>query len=404
MSLEPKRLDLSLYFSREPIILAVLTGLAAVAFLAVTGLARLYQAQQESLALEWSSRGVSDLDAGHYKMAIAELRTALQYSRDNDAYQLSLAESLLGLHRTDEARAYLINLWEKQPENAVVNLELARIAVGKGETVQVLRFYHNAIYATWPSNQETERRRARLELIDYLLRINARTQAESELIALEANQGDDAAHQEQLGDLFLRVQDNTRALASFRASLRLQRDNPAALKGAGLAAFNMGTYPVAERYLQEAVSAAPGDAASAALLKTTQSAIRLDPFRPQISASERNRIVVDAFNVAGDRLKSCGALSDTSPSAPGKPAAAGQETKPAVGPEAPATASTSSLGQQWTRLQPQITERGLRRDPDLVNTAMNLVFRAENQTTGNCGAVTVEDKGLRLIANLHEEN
>ncbi|MGA9855837.1 MAG: hypothetical protein WBR29_11230, partial [Gammaproteobacteria bacterium] len=150
------------------------------------------------------------------------------------------------------------------------------------------------------------------------------------------------------------------------------------------------------RYLQAAVSASSGDAASAALLKITQLAIRLDPFRPQISVAERNRRVVEAFNVAGDRLKSCGALSDTNPPAQGKTPAAGQETT--------ATASTMSLAQQWTKLRPQITESGLRRDPDMVNTAMNPVFQTESLTTANCGAVTEEDKALRLIANLHEEN
>ena len=83
--------------------------------------------------------------------------------------------------------SYLINLWEREPENGHVNLELARIAAQKGETEQALRYYNNAIYATWPGDQEVERRDTRLELIEFLLSINAKAQAQSELIALAAN-------------------------------------------------------------------------------------------------------------------------------------------------------------------------------------------------------------------------
>jgi len=393
MNRGPKRLDLSLYISREPVILAVLTGLAAVAFLAVTGLSRLYHAQQDSLAVEWSSRGATDLDAGRYKDAIAEFRTALQYARDDEGYQLSLAEALLGLNRTDEAYAYLINLWDKQPENGVVNLELARIAVARNETDSALRFYHNALYATWPGNQETERRKARLDLINYLFRINARTQAESELIALEANVGEDAAQQTMLGRLFLEAQDNSRALAAFRESLKLEHENPAADAGAGAAAFNLGMYPAAERYLQAAVAAVPGDAASAALLKTAQTVLRIDPYRERISAvAERDRAVVEAFAVAGDRLKSCGVLDGAKTPMQGKPPAGASKT------------IAQGLAVQWTQLAPRITERGLRRDPDLVNTAMNLAFQVESQTIAGCGEPTDADKALRLIASQHEEN
>jgi tetratricopeptide (TPR) repeat protein len=295
----------------------------------------------------------------------------------------------LGLKQTDEAYAYLINLWERQPENAFVNLELARIAVQRKQTDRALRFYHNAIYATWPGNEEAERQKTRLELINYLLQINARTQAESELIAIEANVGEDAAQQTQLGDLFLRVQDYGRALSAFRASLKLQRNNSAADAGAGIAAFEIGQYPAAERYLR---AAGPGNTAGIPLLKTTEFILQLDPFQPQISDAERGRIVMKAFHAAGDRLKACPLLERT-----GAPSSA----KPAAGAANPAQ---QSLGQRWEKLKPKMTARGLRQDPDRVNAAMNLTFQIERQTAGACGPGGEADKALLLIANLHEEN
>jgi tetratricopeptide (TPR) repeat protein len=364
----------------EPVTLALLFGSVVLFFLAVTGLSRVYHAQQTSLGTRWFSRGVTDLMAQRFDPAVTDFRTALLYSRDNYSYQLKLAEALIGLRRTNEAHAYLINLWDREPENGVVNVELARIAAGKGETEQAIRYYHNAIYAPWPSNEETERRDARLELIEFLLRINAKTQAQSELIALGASLADDLSQQARLGDLFIKAEDYEHALVAYRLSLRSDRHNAAAMAGAGLAAFELGRYPTAQRYLQAAVAAAPNDTESADRLKITDLVLQLDPFRPQISVAQRNRIVVRAFLAAGQRLKSCAASN---------------------GPGTPAT-SQAVLEKEWTRLKAQITERGLRRDQDLVNTAMELVFNIERQSSGVCGAPSETDTALLLIAKSHE--
>jgi hypothetical protein len=55
-------------------------------------------------------------------------------------------------------------------------------------------------------------------------------------------------------------------------------------------------------------------------------------------------------------------------------------------------------------MKPRISELGLRRDPDLVNTAMELVFSIERQTSNACGAPSETDAALLLIAKLHESN
>lgn len=371
------------YLTREPVILALLTVLAVVLFGVVGGLSRTFHAQQESLGQRWFSRGVADLQAQRFDAAVTEFRAALRYSRDNYSYQLNLAEALVGLKRTAEASSYFINLWDRQPEDGLVNLELARIAAQKQETDQALRYYHNAIYATWPGNEEVERRDARLELIEFLLQINAKAQAQSELIALEANLGDDFAQQARVGDLFVRAQDYEHALAAYRLALKADRHNRAALAGAGLAAFELGRYPVAQRYLQAAVAADSSDAQSTANLKTTELVLQMDPFRRDISVAQRDRIVAEAFANAGDRLKTCGAAN---------------------GSAARAAAPQPNLADQWTKMKPQISESGLRRNPDLVNAAMEVVFNIERQTSATCGAPAGTDLALLLIAKLHEGN
>jgi tetratricopeptide (TPR) repeat protein len=374
-----KRLDLQLYLTREPVILALLSVLAVVLFLAVTGLSRLYHEQQESLGNRWFTRGVADLNARHFDRAVVEFRAALVYSRDNYSYQLNLAEALLGQKRTNEAYSYLITLWDRQPEDGLVNLELARIAAQTQDTEQALRYYHNAIYATWPDDEEAKRRDTRLELIEYLLRINARTQAQSELIALAANLGDDPAQQAHVGDLFVRAQDYEHALAAYRVTLKSDRRNAAALAGAGLAAFELGRYPMAYRYLQAAVVADAGDTQSAARLKTTELVLQMDPFQRQISAKQRNRIVLAAFAAAGQRLRDCAAQASAS-----------------------ASSSQPSLAESWTKMKPRITLTNLARNPDLVESAMEVVFNIERQTSAACGAPAGTDLALLLIAKLHE--
>src|SRR5437763_5480792 len=100
------RFDFRPYLTREPLILAALTALAVVFFVAVGGLSHLYHAQQQSLGERWFNRGAVDLKAQRFGDAAVEFRAALLYSRDNYSYQLNLAEALLGEKRTDEAYAY----------------------------------------------------------------------------------------------------------------------------------------------------------------------------------------------------------------------------------------------------------------------------------------------------------
>lgn len=374
--------EIRLHFRQQPVMLALLALLAVISFVAVTGLSRAYHAQRDSLGERWFTRGVVDLNARKYDSAVTEFRSALLYSRDNYTYQLNLAEALIGLKRTGEAAAYLANLWERQPEDGVVNLELARIAVQKAQTEQALRYYHNAIYAVWPSDQEGKRRETRLELIEFLLNTGAKAQTQSELIALQEDLGDNPLQQERVGDLFLGVQDYERALAAYRQSLKLDRDNRAVLAGAGFAAFQLGRYSLAQRYLETAIAGDPNDRRSADLLKMTEEVLEMDPFRRQLSAAQRAKIVVSAFTTAGERLRACGA---------------------ARGIALP-TESQSSLAGNWAKMKPQISEGELRRNPDLVESAMDLVFDIERQTNATCGTPAGADMALLQIAKLHEGN
>ena len=369
------------YLRKRPAMLVLLSILAVIFFLAVTGLSRVYHTQRTSLGDRWFSRGLADLNAKHYDAAVTEFRSALLYSPDEYSYQLSLAEALIGLGHTGEAVAYLLNLWDREPENGLVNLELARIMGQRGQIDQALRYYHNAVYAAWPHGQEGKRRNARLELIKLLLRAKRQGDAQAELMALAANAANEPSLQETIGDLFMQAGDYERALDAYRTILKTDDHNAAALAGAGNAAFQLGRYPVAQEYLERLMRIDPSDMQGAQRLQMTEMVLRMDPFRPQISIADRNKNVVDAFASAGQRLKTCPLPS--------------RDTFGATG-------SAPSLNDEWTSLKPQITDTGLRRKPDLAQAAMDLVFRIERQTSNVCGTPAGPDLALLLIAKLHE--
>jgi tetratricopeptide (TPR) repeat protein len=381
----PQRLSrVRLYVRQRPVMLVLLTALTVVFFVFVAALSRAYKDQQRSLGNRWFERGIADLSGKRYQAAVTDFRAALLYSRDNYTYQLNLAEALLGMNRRAEASAYLLNLWDRQPEDGLVNLELARIAAQKGQMQQAVRYYHDAVYAVWPSQQETQRREARLELIELLLRSNAKGQAQAELIGLSENADEDPVQLDLLGDLFMRADDYEHALEEYRSSLKGDAHNAKTLAGAGYAAYELQQYSLAEHYLQDAVKRDPNDKESAERLNTTEIVLRMDPYQRQISLSERVQLVIEAFTTAGERLQHCAV-----PSGDGAGGGAVQG---------------GTLTDEWSELKPQISQRGLQRNSGLADRAMDIVFRIERQTSVSCGAPSGPDLALLLISKLREGN
>ena len=362
------------YSTREPLILIVLTAIAVVFFLAVSFLTRIYRDRQASQAAKWYRRAVYDQQKGYLEQALTEFQAAELHSRGNFNYQLGLAKTLAQLGRTDQAYTYLLSLHEQQPESGTVNLELARIFAKKGDAATAIRYYHNALYATWLADAENQRLAGRFELIEFLLRENDKTQAQSELIALAANLPPSAQQRARVGELFLRIQDYGHALAQYQEALQQNNHDTAIYKGAGQAAFELGRYPLAKRYLQAAAEADSKDTQTSDLLQTTQLVLTMDPFVRSISVSQRHQIVIDAFATAGELLKAC-----------------------------PATDTTEDrLAPKWKELKSEVNRVGLKENPDLVDTAMNLVFSVEQAANAKCGAPSGKDRALLLIAKLHE--
>jgi len=372
-----------------PLILLILSLGAAISFAGVGHLVARFNANQQARGRKLYAQGLDEATAGQYVDAIAAFRAALTCHPTNSQYQLSLARALrdsIDPRLLDEAESYLLALWQRTPQDAAVNLALARVEAHRGNIEDATRYYHNAMYGVWKSDPDVNRNKARVELIQFLLRQNAPDKAESEMMALATSLPADAAAHLQAAQLFEQARDYPNALLQYEEVIRLSPWSSSALAGAGQAAYRTGNYATAGRYLEAAVKANSQDADSRQLLATTDLILRANPFQSHISDAERNRRITAAFEQAEKRLAECA-----------------QQTGVDLKVPATVTASPlSSLESRLTDMQPNLARLRSPAETDLPDTIMDVVFQTEKQTKDICGLPQGLDLALLLISEKRE--
>ena len=392
-----------------PIILIILTVAAATGFAAVSHLVTRYNANQQARGRHLYEQGLAAAQASHYDQAIDAFRAALTCDPTNSQYQLSLARSLRDSNdprRLDEAESYLLALWQRAPQDAAVNLALARVAAHRGSVDDATRYYHNAMYGVWNSDLDANRDKARIELIQFLLKQNAPANAESELMALATALPPTPAAHLQAAQLFAQAGDYAGSLTQYRDALRLEPTNASALIGAGEAAYHAGNYTAAQHYLQAALNLNPEDGNVRQLLVITELVLRTNPFRSHISDAERNRRITTAFTQSEDRLIACAQrtginlstipskLLPQAPASPNQPSQNHPSTSPA--------SQLSTLQSRWLATKPSLVRLNSPAETDLPDEIMDLVFQIEQQTASTCGPPQGLDQALLLISQKRE--
>jgi len=370
---------------QPPVVLVALLLIAIVGFAAVHRLVNRFESRQGVLAAQIFYRGLSEQKNKNFEMAIADFRAALSYSPDNYTYELSLAKALIASQRFSEADSYLTRLAERAPQDGDVNLQLARLAVHNSKYDDAVRYYHRAIYGLWSNDSDGNRRRTRLELVDFLLQHDQRMEAQAELIASAASLPPDPQLHLAVADRFLRAQDYQDALDQYRQVVQLDRDNPLAHLGAGKAAFELGQYRTAEHYLQKAFEKSAQDENARSMLETAKLVLASDPARPNLTAVERRRRIAAAFQQAGERASQClqsQSVDLTATATPANP--------------------LRDLRTRWVEL-----ERGMRRDAmrandNTLDDAMGNAIDIEQVAQQQCGRPQGLDLALLLIARNRE--
>ena len=372
-----------------PVILLILTVGAVAGFAAVGHLVTRYNLNQQARGRKLYAQGLSAATAGNYDAAIEDFRAALTCDPTNSQYQLSLARALRDSNvpqRLEEAESYLVALWQRTPQDAAINLALARVAAHRGSIDDAIRYYHNAMYGVWNSNADSNRNRVRIELIEYLLSRNARAQADSELIALSTSLPRNAEDHLQAGHLFMQAQDYRGALAQFEDVLHLQPGNEEAMLGAGEAAYGFGNYTLAQHYLRSAINVDHEDENARQRLATTDLILKANPFTGYISDAERNRRILADFAQAESRLTDCASH-------------VGVDLKAANGS---APSPLLNLQTRWNTVQPDLKQLSSSAETDLPDTIMDVVFQIEQQTAATCGQPEGIDLALLLISEKRE--
>ena len=235
------------------------------------------------------------------------------YEQDDPATEVELAGALAQAGRLQEATSYFNTLWEKQPGNGNINLQLARLAARQGQRATALERYQAAIYGVWEGDGTVRRRQVRLELVRYLIQENRFGDARDELLIAAGNDKSTPTLMEVAG-LLAEAHAPSDALRFYREVAGRRPVEVQALEGAGQMAFLLSRYKMARSYLDRALDRAlkAGNTAHplqdrALAEKNLQIANAVLAMYPSEDLPQRERLlrVVRAYGVARKRYTAC---------------------------------------------------------------------------------------------------
>jgi tetratricopeptide (TPR) repeat protein len=388
---------------RPPVVLASLLVLAALGFWMVNRLVNRFGEQKKALGRHLFQQSQTDLRRGQADAAIDDLRAALDYSPNDFDYQLALARVLRDTGknnsaRNGEAESYLISLWERDPQNSLVNLAIARLYASENLIEKALQYYHNAIYGVWPTEAQAKRRDTQLELVHFLLAAKAYPQAQAELISWSSGLPyGDIDLRLTVADLFVQARDYDHALAQYQEVLRHDHNNVQALSGAGSAAYQLGRYRTAQHYLASAVQKNESTPDTRQFLETTNRVIEMNPYAQHISGKESARRVLHDFDYARARLLACAKEKGVTITAP-PPADTRPGQKATFSDTSPSPDALTSLYQRWLALKPKVAALRMDSGNTVRDSALDITFEIEQQTANVCGTPTGADLALLLLS------
>jgi tetratricopeptide (TPR) repeat protein len=270
-------------------------------------------------------------------------------------------------------------LRESDPENAEINIYLARLASKQGETSDTVRYYQNALYGRWTGSQiDVRRRQLRIELIRFLLEHEEPKLASSELLILETELPDSASSWIEAAKLFIEAGDLPHALKDYIEAARLDSHNVVALTEAGETSFKLGDYTNAKQYLKASLDLDPQSEKERQLLSLAEMVLADDPLASRLTAQERQRRLILDFERSLQRLEGC--LNQNSKSR---------------------NAELQSLKAEALVMEPKLNQRKHLPDSDMIGAGTSLIFRMQKAASDGCGEPSVQDQALILIGLQH---
>jgi len=262
-------------------------GAIAALFAIDMFLAKVERAETAAQAARLYNEGKQLAAAGRYNNAIVSLRAALAISRDNTGYQLALANALLSAGKLDDTESLLRDLLQHDATDGQANLLMARALARQQRIAEAESYYHMAIYGRWPRDAGAHRIEARFELIDLLVKIDAKQELLAELLPLQDEPLTDSAMRARVARLFLLAGSPARAADIFRQIVRHEHQDGDAYAGLGEAEFARGNYRTAESVLVVALRLKPGDAQLRKDLEVSDEVVGMDPTARGLTPAQR---------------------------------------------------------------------------------------------------------------------
>jgi tetratricopeptide (TPR) repeat protein len=343
------------------------------------------------LEKRWYERGQVALAAGHPTEAVEDFRSALSFSSTNTDYQMALAEALASSGRTEEASAYFATLHEAEPGDGYLNLQLARLAVRRGNTQQAIEYYQSALNGLW-RGQGTERRlQIRLELAQYFISLARPIEAQGQLLAAEGNSLENPAALFQIASLLREADDPTDALTTYQRVERHRNAAPAqvlaSLDAESQIAAALGQYKRASQALNRymvklhqhpSAGTAQQNQSVELQLEKYQRMLQLIPFDSLIPRAHSIRLLQDA-TIAHQRYDNC------------------LQTLQSLNDSNGANPDLVALGNQWTALGSPDAQ-ALQGNAALQDRIATWTGQAEIVTAKVCGPPHGDDALLLQLA------
>jgi tetratricopeptide (TPR) repeat protein len=361
---------------RDGLTFLTLTLVALVMSGITTLLFRSFEAHREELAVRWAERGQQALAAGNSAAAVTALRTSLGFRPNVRENQLALARALAASGRVYEAENYFLNLWQSQPGDGGINLELARLARQQGRSFNAIEYYRAAVFGTWGGDGPVRRRDVRLELSSYLVELGQGKAARAELL-IAAGNNPDASSQLRIGEALEAADAPKEAAAAYRNASEDKVLGATAQAKLGELCYAQGDYECAAEKLTLALRKPSWTAEQ----KQRMSALQQNADRLQalvlshdVPSQTRADHLLKASRIAMARANGCLAQS------------AGQT-------------DMAQLLAQWKALDTARNRAALRHDDDVQDQYRELIFNTERSAATVCGAPTGDDALLLYLAD-----
>ena len=292
---------------RDSLTFLSLTAVAIVLGGVTTLLFRSFEAHRVALALQWAERGHEALQQGRSSDAVTALRTSLSYQPDDRDNQLLLAQALAASGHTTEAENYFLNLWQAQPGDGPINLQLARLERARGNAQDAINYYRAAVFGTWAGDAPARRRDTRLELSKYLVERGQAQAARAELLVAAGNNPDPAA-QLAIGGALEAAGDPKDAMIAYRNVAASGKGGEGGEAKAGELCYATGDYTCAAELLEKALRYNGWQADQKVRMTQLQhNAERLQElaFSPDMTPAVRTSHLLNDASIAQSRLKTC---------------------------------------------------------------------------------------------------